>query len=183
MPQEDLKKYFDILELSPSATLRDVHKAYVRLKNLFSGDSIVLEALAEEFPEKRRKKVLRQIEDAYAKLQAALKNVPPKTSSMLTDEPPAEKSSSEKAIVEFTSFSGPVLREIRERLGIRLDDLSKLLKLRVELLKNIEAEKFDALPEATYLKGQVKSLAGCLFLNPDKVARDYLKRYLERKKK
>lgn len=181
MPQEDLKKYFDILELGPSATLRDVYKAYVRLKNLFSGDSIVLEALAEEFPEKRRKKVLRQVEDAYAKLQAALKNEPLKTSSMMTDEPPAEKPPSEKA-VEFTSFSGPVLREIRERLGIRLDDLSKLLKLRVELLKNIEAEKFDALPEATYLKGQVKSLAGCLFLNPDKVARDYLKRYMEKRR-
>jgi hypothetical protein len=182
MPQEDLKKYFDVLELSPSATLRDVHNAYLRLKGLYSGDSIVLEALGEEFPEKRRKKVLRQVEDAYAKLQTALKSVSAKTNPMMTGEPPAEKSPQEKAI-EFTSFSGPVLREIRESLGIRLDDLSKLLKLRVELLKNIEAEKFDALPEATYLKGQVKSLAGCLFLNPDKVAADYLKRYRERKKK
>ena len=182
MPQEDLKKYFDVLELSPSATLRDVHRAYMRLKNLFSGDSIVLEALAEEFPEKRRKKVLRQIEDAYAKLHASLKSEAIKTSSAMTDEPPAEKSPAEKA-VEFTSFSGPVLREIRERLGIRLDDLSKQLKLRMELLRIIEAEKFDALPEASYLKGQVKSLAGCLFLNPDKVARDYLKRYLEKRRK
>lgn len=180
MPQEDLKKYFDILELSPSATRRDVHNAYLRLKKLYSNDSMVLEALAEEFPEKIRKKVLRQVEDAYAKLQTAFQSDLLKTSPMTAGKPPLEQAPPEKA-VEFASFSGPVLREIRERLGIRLDDLSKLLKLRVELLRNIEAEKFEALPEATYLKGQVKSLARCLFLNPDKVAADYLKRYLERK--
>jgi hypothetical protein len=166
--------------LSPSATFRDVHNAYLRLKKLYSGDSIVLEALAEEFPEKKRKKVLRQVEDAYLKLQTALKSESLKISPMMTAEPPAEKAPPEKAI-EFATFSGPVLREIRERLGIRLDDLSKLLKLRVEMLRNIEEEKFNALPEATYLKGQVKSLARCLFLNPDKVAEDYLKRFRERR--
>jgi hypothetical protein len=182
MPQEDLKKYFDILEVSHSATLREVHNAYMRLKKLYSGDSIVLEALAEEFPEKRRKKILRQVEEAYAKLHASLKRESVMTSPMMTGEASAEKSPPERAIA-FAAFSGPVLREIREKLGIRLDDLSKLLKLRVELLKNIEAEKFDALPEATYLKGQVKSLARCLFLNPDKVAEDYLKRFREKKQK
>jgi hypothetical protein len=182
MPQEDLKKYFEILEVSPSATLREVHNAYMRLKKLYSGDSIVLEALADEFPEKRRKKILRQVEDAYAKLQASLKSEAHKTSPIVTGELLAEKSPPKKPI-EFASYSGPVLREIRERLGIRLDDLSKLLKLRVELLRNIEEEKFEALPEAIYLKVQVKSLAGCLFLNPDKVAEDYLKRFRERKKK
>jgi len=179
MPQEDLKKYFDVLELSPAATRRDVHNAYLRLKKLYSSDSVVLEALAEEFPEKTRKKVLRQVEDAYTKLQTIFKNDPQKTDLAQMGESPLEQAPSER-VVEFTSFSGPVLREIRERLGIRLDDISKLLKLRMELLRNIEDEKFDALPEATYLKGQVKSLAACLFLNPDKVAADYLKRYRER---
>ncbi len=182
MNQPELKKYFEILEVSPSASLREVHNAYLRLKKLYAGESIVLEALADEFPEKKRKKVLRQVEEAYAKLQAVLKSDTAKGTWKLTDGPSIEKRTVEKPI-EFASFSGPVLREIRERLGLRLDDLSKQLKLRVELLKNIEAEKYEALPEATYLKGQVKSLARCLFLNPDKVAEDYLKRFLEKRRK
>jgi hypothetical protein len=182
MPREELKRYFDILELNPSASLRDVQNAYWRLKKLYAEESSALAPLADEFPERMRKKVLRQVEDAYAKLQAALKSELPKSISIIPVEPSAEKAPQEKPI-EQTTFSGPALREVRERLGIRLDDISKLIKLRVELLKNIEQEKFDALPEPSYLKGQLKSLAGCLLLNPDKVAEDYLKRYQERKSK
>jgi DnaJ-class molecular chaperone len=182
MPQEDLKKYFDILELNSSAPLRDIHRAYLRLKKLYSEDSIVLEALAEEFPEKKRKKILRQVEDAYAKLQAARKGEIPQTNRMTADEPSAEKLPQE-LVIDYPSFSGAALREIRERRKIRLDDISKQLKLRLELLKNIEEEKFEALPEIIYLKGHLKGLAGCLFLDPDKVAADYLKRFREKRRK
>lgn len=56
MPREEMKKYLDILELGPSASLSDVKNAYSRLKKLYSEDSLALAPLADEFPEKKRKR-------------------------------------------------------------------------------------------------------------------------------
>jgi len=178
VPREELKKYFDILELEPDSSLHDVQNAYARLKKLYSEDSVALAALADEFPEKRRKRVLRQIDEAYAKLQGAFEPEP----SNPVSSPPTEVSPVKKRLV-VERYSGPVLREVRESSGIKPEEICRRLKLRLELLKNIEDEKFDVLPEAPYLKGHLKNLAACLGLNPDRVAGDYLKRFPERKSK
>lgn len=180
MPREEMKKYLDILELGPSASLSDVKNAYSRLKKLYSEDSLALAPLADEFPEKKRKRILRQVEEAYLKLQGTFRPEPAVSvraiPAELSPEEPVEKRS---PVID--KFSGPALREIRERSGIKREEISSRLKLRTELLKNIEEENFGALPEAPYLKGHLKNLAGCLGLNPDRVADDYLKRYRERK--
>jgi cytoskeletal protein RodZ len=50
-------------------------------------------------------------------------------------------------------------------------------KIRVEILENIEHERFDALPQEVYLKGHVSNYARYLLLDPRKVADDYISRY------
>lgn len=176
MVKDELEKYFEMLELPPGASLRDIHNSYLRLKKLYAGDSIVLAPLGEEFPEKKRKKVLDEIEEAYLKLLAAKKDEPSKTAFLFEDSPSPEKASRPKKAVDLPT-TGPSLRKIRENAGVDLSEISKELKLRIELLKSLEEERFEALPEAIYLKVLLKNYATFLGLNPAKVIDEYLQRY------
>lgn len=176
MVKDELEKYFEMLELPPGASLRDIHNSYLRLKKLYAGDSIVLAPLGEEFPEKKRKKVLDEIEEAYLKLLAAKKDEPSRTAFLFGDA-----LSPEKALDLPTT--GPSLRKIRENAGVDLSEISKELKLRIELLKSLEEERFEALPEAIYLKVLLKNYAAFLGLNPAKVIDEYLRRYQAWKEK
>ena len=177
MGREDLKKHYEALELPADAPLRDVHAAYLRLKKLYSGDSIVLAPLGEEFPEKKRKAVLEQIEEAYARILAARKSDPARSSPLFSDVPPPEPETGPEAERLGGPFNGPLLRKLRERQGIELSEISKELKLRIELLRAIEEERFESLPEAIYLKVHLKNYAAFLRLDPALVTEDYLQRY------
>ncbi|NIM89845.1 MAG: hypothetical protein GTO17_02740 [Candidatus Aminicenantes bacterium] len=176
MPRENYEKYFKILEISPDASLFEIKHAYLRLKKLYSTESPVIAPIAEEFPKKRRREILKEIEEAYSKIIALLEN---EQESVYDDKPSVSSEIAEKGKEERISFSGPVLRQIRERLGIQLHEVALDTKIRVEHLENIEDERYEALPPEPYLKGHLKTFAGFLLLNPTKVASDYLKKYRE----
>jgi curved DNA-binding protein CbpA len=175
MGREEMKRHYEALELPPDAPLREVHAAFLRLKKLYSGGSIVLVPLGEEFPDKKRKKVLEQIEEAYARILASRKADSPRSQPLFSDVTPTETGFDAENL--GGPFSGPLLRKLRERQGVELSEISKELKLRVELLRAIEEERFDALPEPIYLKVHLKSFAAFLRLDPTLVTDDYLRRY------
>ena len=60
---EDRKNYYDVLEVEPNSTLQDIHNAYVRTKNAYSGDSAALYSLMSS---EECDKILNQIEEAYS---------------------------------------------------------------------------------------------------------------------
>lgn len=68
MSREEYRKYLEVLELEPDASLSEIKKSYLHLKRLFSTDSIAISPIAEEFPEEKRQQILRQIEEAYTNL-------------------------------------------------------------------------------------------------------------------
>lgn len=68
MSREDYLRYLDILESGPDASLTEIKKSYLHLKRLYSTDSIAILPIAQEFPEKKRKEILQQIEEAYTNL-------------------------------------------------------------------------------------------------------------------
>ncbi len=72
MSREEYRKYLEILELGPDASLVEIKKSYIHLKRLYSTDSIVISPIAEEFPEEKRKEILQHIEKAYANLLSLL---------------------------------------------------------------------------------------------------------------
>ncbi len=72
MSREEYRKYLDILEVGPDASLAQIKKSYLHLKRLYSSDSIVISPIDEEFPKKKRKEILLKIEDAYVNLLALL---------------------------------------------------------------------------------------------------------------
>jgi hypothetical protein len=179
VPEEGLKKYFDILEISPDASLSEIKNAYLRLKKLYASDSIVISPIAEEFSTRNRKEVLRKIENAYTKLVSLME-------SDLGEAGSQEKSPASEVPVgkeaEIVSYSGDVLRRYREKKEIQLYEVALETKIRIEILRNIESENFDALPSGIYLKAHLMNYASFLSLDPKKVAEDYVRRYEEWKK-
>jgi len=68
---------------------------------------------------------------------------------------------------------GRLLRRARERAGLRLEDLSATLRIRLDYLEAIERSDFDRLPGATYAAGFVRSYANYLDLDTEDVLRRF----------
>lgn len=60
---EDKKNYYDVLEVAPNSTIQEIHNAYVRSKNAYTGDSAALYSLMSD---EECEKILNQIEEAYS---------------------------------------------------------------------------------------------------------------------
>ncbi|HYD40733.1 MAG TPA: helix-turn-helix transcriptional regulator [Anaeromyxobacter sp.] len=80
------------------------------------------------------------------------------------------------APADGTTWSGEVLRQIREARGISLQQISERTKVTRHHIENIEADRFELLPAAVYLRGILLSISRELRLDGQKVARSYLER-------
>ncbi len=56
-----------------------------------------------------------------------------------------------------TKTIGEVLQEERERHKIDIEQLAKMTRIRQEYLEALEANNFDVLPSATFVKGYIKN--------------------------
>jgi curved DNA-binding protein CbpA len=71
-------------------------------------------------------------------------------------------------------FNGELLREVRESRGLTLQQVGERTRISVRHLENVEADRYEGLPAAVYLRGIVMNLARELKLDPIRVARSYL---------
>jgi len=180
MSRNEVRKYFDILELPKEATLSEVRSAYLQLKELYTRDSIVLSPLIDEFSEETKVNILDQIEDAYRSLVEYLENEDDEQKNA-EEKMSGEEELIRKEIEDITEYTGMVLKEIREKLRIGLYEITLSTNIRMGYLEDIESEKFDALPPEVYLRGFVSDYARYLGLDQKKVAEDYLARYRQRR--
>lgn len=180
MIKKEQKKYFDILEISPEATLLEIRSAYFRLKKLYSTDSVVMSPIEDEFSKEERQRILEQIEEAYTKLMEQVKE---RQNRLAHHEKPFAAGHNPVEGEEASiPYSGQVLEQIRKKLGIELFEVSLETKIRMELLESIEKERFDDLPPEVYLKGHIINYAKYLLLDSKKVAADYIAHYRAWKK-
>ncbi len=75
-----------------------------------------------------------------------------------------------------TQFTGSLLRKVRQAQGIDVEDIATVTKISPLYLRAIEAEQFDALPAAVYVRGFLMQVAKALKLDPMQVSKSYLKR-------
>lgn len=80
------------------------------------------------------------------------------------------------AIPADAAFTGELLRKIRQAKGINLQQLAEKTRIGVKHLENVEAEKYEALPAAVYLRGILMNLCKELGIDGIKVSRQYLER-------
>jgi flagellar biosynthesis protein FlhG len=74
-------------------------------------------------------------------------------------------------------FDGARLRRARMDHGIELEEIQRVTKVNPAYLQFIEEERFENLPAAVYVRGFVMGYAGCLGLDPKRVADSYMQRY------
>lgn len=79
--------------------------------------------------------------------------------------------------VEGLKIKGSSLRKVREKLEIGIHEMALKTKINYKILVNIEKERFSKLPDAGHLRYYLTTYAKALFLDPQKVADQYMKRY------
>jgi flagellar biosynthesis protein FlhG len=193
----DQQSYFDILEVDPGASDEEIRRAHRRAREVYAHDSMVvrglfgredLAALARRFeeaydtliaPDRRRRYELELFPDGHPAQQTppepGLPPPPlaePPTPALPALDPPPD-------LGPETVFSGDLLRRIREARRVQLADISQKTKIGVPHLRNLEEERFRALPALVYVRGFLVEYARYLKLDPRLVVTSYLQRYHE----
>lgn len=78
-------------------------------------------------------------------------------------------------ILSRDALTGKDLRRIRDELGISLEVVGEVTKVGLRYLRAIEEDQPFEMTSKVFLKSFVKAYAECLGLDPDIVARRYLK--------
>jgi DnaJ-class molecular chaperone len=199
MKRIEEQTYYEILEVSPDASLKEIQRAYDHAKETFHADSLAIYSL---FSEEEMMKIQVAIEEAYRVLMdEALRKSYDQSHSHLIERSSRErekqteipvKSSEIKGSLSFTDLSlevgeityrGRSLKQIREKLGIDLKAISTETKINIKTLEWIEEEDLENLPTLVYLKGFLKAYARVLNIDPQKLIEGYFQLFQERKKK
>lgn len=80
-----------------------------------------------------------------------------------------------REIMSKETITGRDLKRIRTELGISLEQIAEIIKVRRGLLAAIEEDRGDELPSALHLKSFLKAYAECLRLDAGEVVARYLK--------
>jgi flagellar biosynthesis protein FlhG len=189
--------YYEVLEVSPTATVKEIQKAYEHAKETFHADSLAVYSL---FTEQEILEIQAVIEEAYKVLMdEALRKSDDhshfQTSGMKHWEkplevqiPPREKKAPPSSVDISVNageavYRGKTLRQIRERMGIDLEIIAQETKINLKTLKSIEDEALEKLPALVYLKGFLRGYAQSIGLDPQKVVEGYVQSVFAEKKK
>jgi curved DNA-binding protein CbpA len=95
--------------------------------------------------------------------------------------PPPANTSTARTLAEQieneTQFRGEFLRSVREAQRIAIEEISDFTKVSKNYLMAIEAEQFQKLPAAVFVRGFLQQLAKYLKLPADKMVPAYLARF------
>jgi hypothetical protein len=199
--------YYEILEVTPNATAKEIQQAYERVRETFNDDSVAIYSL---YSEGEIKKIQAAIEEAYhVLLEEALRTGPSSSHVQMADRQKWEKTSEIEtgptehaeiretrptpmpratakeiqALTGIEDYHGKTLKQIRERMGIELEAVSAETKVSLKILQSIEEEAFDKLPALVYLKGFLRSYAQSLGLDAARVIEGYLRGVNEHNKR
>ncbi|MBW2622510.1 MAG: helix-turn-helix domain-containing protein [Deltaproteobacteria bacterium] len=171
MNHEKYRGDFETLELTPDASLSEVKQSYHLLKDLYSNKSIVTVSVEDEISDFEKKKILDQVEAAYQNLLAFFQEEPALSGPAGRR---AEQNDFQEVLAEISSYSGLILKEIREKLNVGLHEIAMITKIQIRYLENLEAENYADLPDEVYTRGFVTAYAKHLSLDAQKVADDYM---------
>ncbi|MEQ1571421.1 MAG: helix-turn-helix domain-containing protein [Myxococcota bacterium] len=87
---------------------------------------------------------------------------------------PLEESSQ---LIDQHGYTGSLLRIVRERLGLTLQDVADHTRISVRYLEALESESREGLPSATFVRGYVREFARTLQLDPEPLVAGYMRRF------
>ncbi len=190
--------HYELLEVAPTASFEDIRRANRRIRDIYGGESVAISGL---YDPASLEAVHRRLDLAYTTLMDAAKRkdydmelfpdgVPmPVHPAPHADAPaprPAVKVDEPAAIAvrppmpeltPVTEFSGPLLRQIREAIGVELREIAERSKIGMAYLSALEGEVFAKLPAAVYVRGFLAEYARALGLDGERVKQTYLARF------
>jgi flagellar biosynthesis protein FlhG len=113
---------------------------------------------------------------------------PPPPAAPVAELPPRSQTKTEEVVAAAarppmpdlgprTEYSGAMLRQIREALGVELREIAERSKIGMGYLVALEAEAFAKLPAPVYVRGFLAEYARMLGLDSERVKDTYLERY------
>lgn len=193
--------HYEILEVCRGATSEEIERAYRLALSTYADDSL---AGYSVFEDGEAPAIRESIELAYRTLSnararenydAALSEsgaVAPGAGVETLDEAAAHAASERRPDTpdglddleeDDGEFDGARLRRVRLRQGVELDEISGVTKVNPTYLSCIEEERFENLPADVYVRGFVMGYATCLGLDAQRVARSYMKRCEESRRR
>jgi len=181
----------------PTASFEDIRRANRRIRDIYGAESIAISGL---YDPASLEAVHRRLDLAYTTLMDAAKRkeydlelfpegVPlplasadgsgtvARVTARTDDSPSGGVRPPMPEVNPRTAFSGAMLRQVREALGIELREIAERSKIGMAYLQAIEEERFAKLPAAVYVRGFLGEYARLLGLDPERVKDTYLERY------
>ena len=188
--------HYELLEVPPTASFEDIRRANRRIRDIYGAESIAVSGL---YDPASLEAVHRRLDLSYTTLMDAAKRkeydlelfpdgvpmpIPGHTSDAIP-RPPAKVDdpatlAARPPMPELgprTEFSGPLLRQIREAVGVELREIAERSKIGMQYLSAMEGEVFAKLPAAVYVRGFLGEYARALGLDAERVKQTYLERY------
>jgi flagellar biosynthesis protein FlhG len=194
--------HYELLEVPPTASFEDIRRANRRIRDVYGAESIAVSGL---YDPASLEAVHRRLDLAYTTLMDAAKRkdydlelfpdgvplpvspaaAPPDAGSAATPRPAAKVDDPAAhaarppmpQISPLTEFSGPLLRQVREAIGVELREIAERSKIGMGYLQALEGEVFGKLPAAVYVRGFLAEYARALGLDAERVKVTYLERY------
>ncbi|HEY5950173.1 MAG TPA: helix-turn-helix domain-containing protein [Kofleriaceae bacterium] len=191
--------HYDLLEVPPTASFEDIRRANRRIRDIYGAESIAISGLYDPVS---LEAVHRRLDLAYTTLMDAAKRkeydhelfpdgVPmpvtplerladvsaPRPAAKVDDPATLTIRPPMPDIHPRTEFSGPLLRQIREAVGVELREIAEKSKIGMAYLQALEGEVFTKLPAPVYVRGFLAEYARALGLDAERVKQTYLERY------
>jgi curved DNA-binding protein CbpA len=131
--------------------------------------------LAEEMQFQAEHRALRRISSSNHFIRNPLLKMTDELRLLISSNPLVQE------ILSKDVLSGEDLKRIRKELGISLEVIGEITKIRPIFLRAIENDAFDIAPSRMFLKSYLKAYAQCMGLDANIVASRYLKRIDEQK--
>lgn len=189
----DPPNHYERLQIQRGAADEEVRRAYKRQREIYAPEGLAIVSLFTPEELDREHALLDEAHDVLMDPQrrrAYDVSVFPDHSAPRTAPTPTTRGANDAAVAEMlqlqaqvarelgpdTEFSGDLLRRVRESRGIDLKEIAIRTKVSQAHLAAIELEAFAELPQLVYVRGFLVELAKFLKLDPQQVARTYLRR-------
>lgn len=178
------QNYYEILEVSYRATWGEVQKAYELARKTYGPDSIASYSL---FAADDREVIFKKIEEAYQTLidqekRRRYDEELAKVVQELAGQIPTASAEPVEPLVPEASLTdqmtGNVLKQIRERRGISIQEIADRTRINITYLYFIEEDNFKSFPAEVYLRSYLAQYARILHLDAKGLVEGYMKTYL-----
>ena len=177
MNNKEDQNYYTLLELPHNATRGEIQVAYEMAKKTYKDGSMASYSL---FDGEGQAEILEKIEEAYRVLSdskkkqkydqaLAISNPGLSPPDQAISPPPVEEPIPEE-------ITGEVIKTLREKNGISLEEIAETTRINIDYLSAIEKSRFASLPAEVYVRSYLRQMVKIIRCD-DTVVEGFMKQY------